>query len=502
MIGILSDACYIKQYIKFKKGKQMFLIRYIGLFLVFACSYCYANNDNLISLFPIEHYSQDITDWIHPNDNQYNLPLLNPEMQKRHINSFYQHYFGLFSPWNTEYIHAILRQSSGSYLISLEKSIISDFTNQNKAPDEIGYGENFRPHSQNWIDHITQNMDLSQFETLSYQPDHRAIAIQNLNARSLPTDDVSFYHYTYAGEGYPFDNLQMSALWVGTPVYILGQTRDRAWLLVMTPEYIAWVKSWSSAAKKNLAAITHTQTSIIDHTGQFRFSAYIGAVFPAKKIADKINIMIPIANTHQQAIIQHANLSTQYATMMPLTPTPHHMATLMDALIGRPYGWGNMYFYNDCSAELKNLFTPFGIWLPRHSANQISAGKIVDISSQSPEERLHYLQTNGHPFMTIIYLGGHVILYIGNYPDPHDDQHTMMAMTYQNIWGLRPHPSTRRAVIGKSVLLPMLLSYPEDRSLKSLANDPYFQLSYLDQVPNYIEQLEKINLKDLVYPKK
>ena len=32
--------------------------------------------------------------------------------------------------------------------------------------------------------------------------------------------------------------------------------------------------------------------------------------------------------------------------------------------MGCPYGWGGMYFYNNCSAELKSLFTPFGFGYP------------------------------------------------------------------------------------------------------------------------------------------
>ncbi|KJV92634.1 nlpC/P60 family protein [Rickettsia bellii str. RML Mogi] len=127
---------------------------------------------------------------------------------------------------------------------------------------------------------------------------------------------------------------------------------------------------------------------------------------------------------------------------MPLDFTRHNMANLMSSLIGRPYGWGNMYFYNDCSAELKNLFTPFGIWLPRNSGAQAEFIKenfyTVDMSAATSLERLSYLMKNGKPFLTIIHIEGHVFLYIGNYPNVHNKESTLMAMTYQNIWGLRP----------------------------------------------------------------
>lgn len=51
-----------------------------------------------------------------------------------------------------------------------------------------------------------------------------------------------------------------------------------------------------------------------------------------------------------------------------------------------------MYFYNDCTAELKNLFTPFGIWLPRNSGAQAEFIKenfyAVDMSAATPLEMI------------------------------------------------------------------------------------------------------------------
>lgn len=109
---------------------------------------------------------------------------------------------------------------------------------------------------------------------------------------------------------------------------------------------------------------------------------------------------------------------------------------------------------------------------------------------------------NGHPFTTIIYIGGHVILYLGNQPNPNSDDHALMAMTYQNVWGLAPYPSTRRAVIGKAVVFPMLLQYPEDTSLVSLAGKSEFQVAYLDELPaqNNLLRAQRIDLKSLMFP--
>lgn len=464
---------------------------------------------NLISLFPLNHYDQKIAHWINPADPNYDKSLLSPDMQQRHLQLFNKHYFGSLSPWNENYVNQIISQKSPDDLKTIEQGIITAYNNNKKSANQIGYGINFRPHSSVWITRIAHNINLSQFDHLHYHSDRRAIAIDNLAVRALPTEDVLFYNYKLAGEGYPFDNLQMSSLWVGTPVYILGITQDQVWSLIISPDYIGWVKSdglartndhfinvWVHAAQKQLAAIIRTQTSLLDVKGRLLFTAYVGSVFPTMEN----KLMVPIADSHQFAQIQPIAISKKNIVLMPFLPTAHHMAQVMQALIHRPYGWGNLYFYNDCSSELKNLLTPFGIWLPRHSSDQVYMGKLVDMSTASKAQRLSYLENNGHPFTTIVYIGNHVMMYIGNYPNPNSSNHEPIAMTYQNIWGLKPTPPIRRAVIGKAVLLPMLLQYPEDTTLVSQADKKYFQISFLDEPPNNLSKTNTVDLKQLMTP--
>lgn len=81
-----------------------------------------------------------------------------------------------------------------------------------------------------------------------------------------------------------------------------------------------------------------------------------------------------------------------------------------------------------------------------------------------------------------------------------------MPMTYQNLWGLHPNPPVRRAIIGKSVLFPLLMHYPEDTNLSSLAAREYFKLAYLNKPSSISEHLMKsetnnaINVQSLMYP--
>ena len=76
---------------------------------------------------------------------------------------------------------------------------------------------------------------------------------------------------------------------------------------------------------------------------------------------------------------------------------------------------------------------------------------------------------------TLIYIGGHVMLYLGNTTR----NGVAVPVVYQDVWGLRPADNSRRAVIGGSVILPLLEHIPEDAALQSLAATPIFQISIL-----------------------
>ncbi len=164
---------------------------------------------------------------------------------------------------------------------------------------------------------------------------------------------------------------------------------------------------------------------------------------------------------------------------MPLTASPKNLVKIINQLKNRPYGWGDAFFFNDCSQEMKSLFTPFGIWLPRNSAQQAKLSSTLDLSKNNIDERINLLKEKGHPLMTIIYIGGHVMLYIGN-KDINNNR--AAAITYQNMWGMYPENRDKRYVIGQSLFFPLLKHYPEKPDASSPAGKPNFKLIYLDEL--------------------
>jgi hypothetical protein len=108
---------------------------------------------------------------------------------------------------------------------------------------------------------------------------------------------------------------------------------------------------------------------------------------------------------------------------------------------------------------MRDLFLPFGIWLPRNSSRQARQGGIVyDLAGLSAREKLEAVDAFGRPFTTLIWMPGHIGLYLGK--DSGGEP-----LLLHNAWGVRtalPDGTEGRAVIGR--LAVTTLHPGEDRA--------------------------------------
>lgn len=223
-------------------------MRYLTVvIMIFSCCMVMAadfHKELLTNIFPIEHYNQSVDYWINSSESNYNQLLLPLAIQNKQFEVFKHRYFGTkdndYSPWSPNYVKQILSQSSD--IRDIEVGFLAKFDNTKIYDNnKINYGINKRPYSDNWIRHLRDEVNLSQFGVIKYNQNNRAIMIDNASMRILPTHDASFYNDKIPGEGFPFDNLINSAIYVGTPVYIIGKSLDKSWYIVISPSLIGWV---------------------------------------------------------------------------------------------------------------------------------------------------------------------------------------------------------------------------------------------------------------------
>lgn len=276
------------------------------IFITLALTGCTSQNMPVNKIFPLDRYDQNVDSWIPPNKENYNIPILTETSQHSAFLSLKSRYFGVSandeSPWNPIFIKKKLAATGEKSI----KNIVEKHREKFTSPDSHIYGENFRERSYFWKTELKKNTTIDIYE--QFNADNRAIMITESSVRMLPTTNPAFYDFKKAGEGYPFDMLQDSSIRPGTPVYIFGESKDKAWKLIISPAVMGWVKSddlaktnetfisqWIAYAKQNLGAFTKEPVSVIDSKGNFRFIAKIGTLLPIKNDKTKGDmVVIPI----------------------------------------------------------------------------------------------------------------------------------------------------------------------------------------------------------------
>lgn len=318
-----------------------------------------------------------------------------------------------------------------------------------------GYAENMQPYPRQRWEQIIALQNMAAYPSIAVP----AIIIRNTALRALPSMRPFFLDPSRPGEGFPFDYLQNSALWLGTPVLLAHVSADRAWYFVETAFAVGWVRAEDIAiageqfrnqyTTSALAALLHDDLSLLNEQGQFLGQTHIGALFPLLGEQDEtLRLGVPVRNAHGNAEMHTVALAHANAARMPLALTSQNVAQIADAMHGQLYGWGGMFENRDCSSTMRDLFTVFGLWLPRNSTQQAQAGRFIALHTLSPDEKITTILRSGQPFVSLIWLQGHIGLYLGT-------DAAGQPLMLHSIWGLRtelPTGGTGRAIAGRLVI--------------------------------------------------
>jgi hypothetical protein len=392
----------------------------------------------------LKEMPQDTTAYL--DKTREDTPLLDPQTAKMREEGFIDRLFG---PWrcdNPAYARKSAMRSMSAY-------------SRNPGYDDLG-----QPHTKAWADAVASNANLRFFDK-SHRP---AITVANTNLRAIPTMDHRFGTPGKPGQGYPFDLLQVSALWVGTPVVVDHLSRDGAWALVETAIAPGWVRTEDLAyvdevfmtqyLAKPFVAFIAEDVPLLPGPGK-GLRAGVGVVLPTDDSDGvRLRVQVPAAGPGGHAQTQPVWVTQGQAALMPLAATPANIARTANQMLGQPYGWGGLDGKRDCSATTRDALAPFGLWLPRNSASQAKSGVYISLEGMTGEEKEQAILKNGVPYLTLIWMPGHILLYIGQYKGH--------PAVFHEPWGLRtldPDGSEGRRVIGKTVITTLRVGeiYPE-----------------------------------------
>ena len=313
-----------------------------------------------------------------------------------------------------------------------------------------GYGSNLRPVPPAWFESITDQSNFEAYGTLN----QKAITLKWMDIRALPTDKPLYKNPSRPGDGYPFDMLQNSSVNYNEPVFLSHTSKDGAWSYIFTNNVSGWVKSdgitivdtqtISSVQKTEKIFMIEDNLPLRDDQNRFYAYSRIGMVLPLER-EEKERYLVKTYDRNNTLNI--VSIPKRSARIGVSKINKNDLILIGNQLLKNTYGWGGMYGERDCSSMIRDMVTPFGIWLPRNSSAQSRKGEVISFSGMSNDEKLASIKDKGVPFETIIYLKGHVLLYVGTYQDN--------VLVMHNIWGIRTidkEGNKGRHIIGKAVI--------------------------------------------------
>ncbi|MDX1808990.1 MAG: SH3 domain-containing protein [Sulfurospirillaceae bacterium] len=336
--------------------------------------------------------------------------------------------------------------------MSLDKQTAS-WANQHFDKENKYYGENILPWKKEQIQKIINTTNFDDYNS----DDRYAITIRNEQLRELPTIKPFFEQTNLPGEGYPFDYLQNSRIHINTPLFISHFSDDGSWAFVQNPFSVGWIPTGSlvvlnkkqkeSFENSKKIVISRDDTPIYTKDQRYITKVKLGAIFPYVREDELFYYSYIFINTLQNFGKKiEVRILKNNAGVMPITFNAQNVLKISQQLLDKKYGWGGYLGNRDCSAMTKDFMAVFGIWLPRNSAAQKNAGQYLSLKGLTPKEKEKEILKNGIPFVSLIYLKGHIMLYIG--------EKDKKAMVMHDLWGIRTDDGGKegRYVIGKTII--------------------------------------------------
>ncbi|WP_110581560.1 SH3 domain-containing protein [Helicobacter cinaedi] len=345
-----------------------------------------------------------------------------------------------FSPWHQK------PNPKKNEVFWIVPSLQNLATNESKTKSKNkSYGEDLQEISPQIAQNIIDSMNLSSYPNQN----QKAIITTTTAVRAVPTNKPLFNKIN----GYPFDRWQNSLIFANTPVLITHISKDKQWVHIQSSFVYGWVES------THLATLTSKQISEIEsytqyispkidkiplYNSQHHFisQARIGQIFPkyGTQLKQSVSVAVYVRLPNGEAKREQVYLPNEMIKPFPQIADSKAIAEIINTMIGDKYGWGGFLESRDCSAFVRDIFTNFGIHLPRNSKAQVYYGNNqVDLSNLSRKEKESYIIANATPYQTILWLQGHIMLYIGEYEGRAIVAHSAWSATtgrgYENMLG-------------------------------------------------------------------
>lgn len=332
-----------------------------------------------------------------------------------------------------------------------------------KRPSGVWFKNAMQAVSEAEIDAWIDNMAL---DAVGASDDRLfGLVVERADLRRLPSRQRVFER----GGSVDIDRLQESALFPGTPVAVLHESRDSQWLFVQSDDYAAWIRAEAVAIapraevmryadRQPRRIITGSQVRTVFQPDSAAVSETVldmGSSFPLLAdwpLSKPVNgqgslgawvVELPLRDATGVLHFKPALIPKSADTApAPLPASRHSVIRQAFKFQGERYGWGHGYHGRDCSGFVSEVYRSMGIRMPRNTGDQQRSRSFERIAFD-PElptsqriARLKALQAGD-----LVYIPGHVMLVVGH------DRH--------GPWVIHDAHRTGMLVNGRFAELPM-----------------------------------------------
>jgi hypothetical protein len=279
-----------------------------------------------------------------------------------------------------------------------------------------------------------------------------AITTERANVRALPTTQAFYLDPRRVGEGFPFNYNQNSALHMNVPLYVSHFSKDGKWAFVRASYSFGWVrvKDIAFVDRKFIKAFENGRYAMTIKDNLRLYNAFgravsfvkLGTLFPVAK--DGVRYLCAARTVNGQVRLKKVRVAAKgLIARKPLPFTSRNVARIAKEFYGEPYGWGGGYGCRDCSATTRDFLGVFGIFLRRNSRKQAADGKQISIKGLPKQIKKKKIIRQAEPFRSLLYVPGHIVLYLGQYKGEPVIMHT--------YWGIRKKDGTK-LITGRTII--------------------------------------------------
>jgi cell wall-associated NlpC family hydrolase len=348
-------------------------------------------------------------------------------------------------------------------------------------PDETLFDSDGREVSGAMLDELTGSLALDALP--ASQHTRYGLVVKRADLRTFPT----LLRVFNSRDNTDIDRFQESALFPGTPVAIVHESRDRQWWFVVSPLYAAWVEKRFVAEGSAHDVFEYTQrTPYLVVTGPTVKTVFTPSQPEVSELQLDMGVRVPVRTDWPASKpVNGQHPYTAHVIELPIRGTdgslhfapallPKTADTASDYLalnqanvirqgfkfLGERYGWGHSYNARDCSGFVSEVYRSFGVQLPRNTRDQSvspALNRITFTAADDHEHRLAVLrdlQTGD-----LIYIPGHVMMVIGYDSGVPYVIHDVTGITYRDRSGAATHVILNGVSV--TPLTPLLLSHEQ-----------------------------------------